>query len=180
MPTATATAPSEKQVAFALRLADERDIPPLGETAEKRRQTLQQFLDQADLDRKALSWWIDRLMGYPEDRTGQAEPVEPGFYETAEGEVYVVKANRAGTRVYAKRLVEHGGERLTEDGEVVHLEFEYAPGVVQQLTGEQRMDLERARALSIRYGRCLACGKTLTDATSVERGVGPVCAKRFS
>lgn len=38
------------------------------------------------------------------------------------------------------------------------------------------------RAASIRYGRelghCGVCGKTLTDPTSIENGIGPVCAGR--
>jgi hypothetical protein len=38
------------------------------------------------------------------------------------------------------------------------------------------------RAASIRYGRelghCGICGKTLTDPTSIENGIGPVCAGR--
>lgn len=117
--------------------------------------------------------------------TASAAPVEsapvldPGVYEDPSGAIYVVKPNRERTRVYAKRLVEIGGERLAETGEHVAIEFEYAPGAIFRLTPAMRMDFDRAKALTIRYGRCIVCGRKLKDATSVERGIGPVCRESF-
>ncbi len=108
-----------------------------------------------------------------------AEPVtEPGVYESADG-VFIVKPNREKTRLYAKRLVEIAGQRLTESDAVVNIEFEYAAGAIFRLRASDRMPLERAKALTIRYGRCIVCGRHLKDATSVERGIGPVCVKAF-
>lgn len=104
--------------------------------------------------------------------------LQPGVYER-NGEVFVVKPNREGTRVYAKRLVEITGQRLTEAGSKIPIEFEYAPGAVFALRIEHRMPVDRARELTIRYGRCLNCGRVLKDADSVERGIGPVCIKAF-
>lgn len=104
--------------------------------------------------------------------------VTPGVYETQSG-IFVVKFNQSKTRLYAKRLVEIGGTRLTETDEDVHIEFEYAPGAVYNLTPDDRMPLDRAEALTLRYGRCIVCGRTLKAAKSVRAGIGPVCVKYF-
>lgn len=44
--------------------------------------------------------------------------------------------------------------------------------------GDQ-MNVERAKELMIRYGRCIVCGRFLKVAKSVERGIGPVCFSYF-
>jgi hypothetical protein len=38
------------------------------------------------------------------------------------------------------------------------------------------MSIEAAKTYSRRIGACCVCGKTLTNAKSIERGIGPVCA----
>lgn len=114
----------------------------------------------------------------PEQPADHERVTEPGVYENDEG-IFVVKYNRARTRLYAKRLVEINAQRATEVGERVNIEFVYAPGVIYRLRPEQKMDLERARELTIRYGRCLVCGRRLRAAESVERGIGPVCIQSF-
>lgn len=101
-----------------------------------------------------------------------------GVYESPAG-IFVVKANKERSRLYAKKLEVIGGERLTEAGEHVNFEFVYDKGAIFNLRPDQRMSLERAKELAIRYGRCLNCGRRLKDATSVERGIGPVCIKAF-
>lgn len=104
--------------------------------------------------------------------------ITPGVYETG-GEIYVVKLNREKTRLYAKRLVAVGGQRLTVPGQVVNFDFEYAPGAMKVVRSEHRMSYERAKALAVQYGRCINCGRFLKDAKSVELGIGPVCRKAF-
>jgi hypothetical protein len=105
--------------------------------------------------------------------------VGPGVYELPSGEIYVVKPNREGTRVYAKRLVETPSDRLTEQGEHVKFDFVYESGAVYKLRPEHQMSVTRAKELMIRYGRCIVCGRYLKVAESVERGIGPVCIKYF-
>ncbi len=102
----------------------------------------------------------------------------PGVYERA-GEIFIVKANKEKSRLYAKRLVNIGGERLTEVGAHEQFDFEYAPGAIYDLHPENQMPFDRARELTIRYGRCINCGRFLKDAKSVELGIGPVCRKAF-
>jgi hypothetical protein len=129
---------------------------------------------------------IDALLKQPKQNgnggdggESHADELEPGVYETTEG-VFVVKPNRDGTRVYAKRLVEISAERATEAGTRVEIEFEYAPGAVHRIKPEDKMPVDRAKELTIRYGRCINCGRRLKAAQSVEQGIGPVCIKRFA
>lgn len=39
--------------------------------------------------------------------------------------------------------------------------------------------LEEAKAYGRRTGRCMVCGRKLTHPTSVEAGIGPICAGRL-
>ena len=102
-----------------------------------------------------------------------------GVYELPNGEIYVVKPNRAKTRVYAMKLVESPSERLTETGTHVKFDFVYEKGAIYKIKPEYKMDIERAKELMIRYGRCIVCGRRLKVAESVERGIGPICIKYF-
>lgn len=101
-----------------------------------------------------------------------------GVYQV-DGQIYVVKPNRSKTRLYAKRLVEINADRLTETDEVVQIEFEYEPGAIYRIKPEHRMPVEQGKALTIRYGKCICCGRKLKAAQSVERGIGPICIKYF-
>jgi hypothetical protein len=51
---------------------------------------------------------------------------------------------------------------------------------VYDLAPADRITLERAKTLSVRYGICIACGRTLKAAKSVEDNIGPVCRKNFA
>ncbi len=105
--------------------------------------------------------------------------VAPGVYELPTGEIYVVKLNRAKTRVYAKRLVEVDSERLSKENKRVKFDFEYESGAIFRIEPDHLMGIERAKQLMIQYGRCIVCGRRLKVAESVERGIGPVCIKYF-
>lgn len=111
------------------------------------------------------------------------DALTPGVYEL-NGEIFVVKPTKDGERLYAKRMVEVelGVPRVLEDGTLVRYDvhFEYEAGAIFKIREEHRMPLDRAKMLVIRYGRCINCGRRLKAATSVERGIGPVCIKRFA
>lgn len=113
------------------------------------------------------------------DSSERSVELKPGVYELPTGEIYVVKFNRKGDRLYAKRLVEAPSERLTEQGARVDFDFKYEAGAVYTIRPEYQMELEKAKALMIRYGRCIVCGRRLKVAESVERGIGPVCITYF-
>jgi hypothetical protein len=125
---------------------------------------------------------IDRLKRISLNAPAADAALTPGVYRL-DGQVYIVKPNREKTRLYAKRLVELGaaqGDRLNVAGDHVRIEFEYAPGIVRSLTPAHRMSADEGKALTLRYGRCICCGRALKVAESVERGIGPVCIKYFA
>jgi len=112
------------------------------------------------------------------------QAVAYGVYKK-DGDVYIVVPNKAGTKTYAKKMVE-SAPRLTEAGEKADFEWEYAPGIIWKLTEADRMQLADAHDLMIRYGRCLKCRKPLKAAktmkTAEETGlmIGPKCREYFS
>lgn len=178
---------SEKQVAFIARLLDEKDLfksPSFWDATNAMDKDefaayIQHIKDTSKTITKARAKdIIDALIALPNKPVEGQGNIEPGVYETAEG-IFVVKFNRAKTNLYAKKMVEINAERATESGERVEIEFDYAPGAIRRIKAEDKMPLERAKALTIRYGRCINCGRHLKAAESVERGIGPVCIKSF-
>jgi hypothetical protein len=111
--------------------------------------------------------------------------VKYGIYQK-DGQVYmVVPSKKNPDRVYAKVLVE-SAPRLTEAGEVVDFDWDFAPGVVWKLTEADRMTLADAGKLMVKYGKCLKCKKTLKAAKTMKTveetgiAVGPTCRKYFA
>jgi len=204
MSTATsALAPSTKQLDYARSLYREYarimfsgpKFLSLDEAMQlELREIHAESTDKLDrMDRREISKAIDSMKGIV-DRMRIAErerqiaeapaaatpalSLEKGMYKIGET-IYQVKPNREGTRIYAKKMIVIGGERLTETGAVEKIEFEYAPGAIYNILPEHRMGLDEGKALILRYGKCICCGRQLKAAKSVEQGIGPVCIKYF-
>ena len=112
---------------------------------------------------------------------GRLQVEDAGVYKLLDGSIVKVQANKEKSKVYAKRLVEHSAERATEAGARVHAEYVYEAGLIAQVEREGvKLSLDEAKALTIRYGFCIRCGRHLKAAQSVEQGMGPVCIKYFS
>lgn len=106
---------------------------------------------------------------------------DAGVYKLPDGTICKVQVTRDKARTYAKRLTEIGGRRATDAGTRVSAEYVYEAGLVQRVAAEGvKLTLEEAKALTIRHGFCIRCGRHLTDAKSVEQGMGPVCVRYFS
>jgi hypothetical protein len=122
---------------------------------------------------------IDSLRSKTQVRGRESREVQvtdPGVYRHGD-DVFLVTWTQDKDHLYAKRLVE-SAPRLTEQGERANCDFEYASGAVFDLLPSDKMPYEEAKRLTIRYGRCMVCGRKLEAAESVERGIGPYC-KRF-
>lgn len=115
-----------------------------------------------------------RTPAAPARAAAPAKVTEDGMYKTPDGTIYKVQRNRERTNLYAKRLVVLGPG---EDSATV--EFVYAPGALRTLTADMRLSLEDAKAFGALYGTCCVCGRTLTNETSIEAGIGPICAGRL-
>lgn len=53
-------------------------------------------------------------------------------------------------------------------------------GIVARVIEAMQDPLTLAIAYGRRTGRCSCCGRKLTDPSSVERGIGPICASKFA
>jgi hypothetical protein len=193
--TARPNGPSKKQIDWLLKLAGERVDVNLGSNGEERVENIAAWLESATKQEtsRAISWLLKqpvdtRVVQVPAQRaavtTSQAprevDPdVTPGVYEV-DGRIYVVKPNKTKTRLYAMRLVETQSERFTESGDLLKIGFKYEAGAIFDVKPAHRMELERAQALTIRYGHCIVCGRELRAGKSVKQGMGPVCVKLFS
>lgn len=112
-----------------------------------------------------------------------------GIYRAPDGTIYKVQeARTTNGALYAKRLdvaacpigTRCGHPTVTDDtGTHFHGHFTYAPGAIHTLAADMRLTLEEAAAFGKLYGVCCACGRDLTDETSIARGIGPICGGRF-
>lgn len=93
---------------------------------------------------------------------------EPGFY-FVEGSFHRVQENRSKTGVYSKQWLAEPGFRYWEYRGKQDFEI---------LTPEARLTREQAAHFGHTFGRCIRCDAELTDPESVERGIGPICAKK--
>lgn len=97
----------------------------------------------------------------------EAAPVhEDGIY-LLDGETPVkVQWNLAGTSLY--------GKVLDDDGT-----WAYAPGVLKKLTADDRIPADVASAFGKLYGKCINCGRRLTQELSQYWGYGQTCAEHL-
>ena len=103
-------------------------------------------------------------------RVERAEPITEGWYDLHGSIIKVQQAKYGSGRLYAKRLVEDdGGWR-----------WRYESGLVNDLDDADRLSVEQAQKYGRLYGICVVCGRVLTDETSIERGIGPVCSRRLT
>lgn len=107
--------------------------------------------------------------------------LEAGMYRMGETIYKVQLAVHGSGNPYAKRLVQI--EVTVDPSRVLDVtekvwKFEYAPGAIRDLRPEHRMTLEEAKEFGALYGTCCVCGRTLTNETSIEAGIGPVCGGR--
>lgn len=133
------------------------------------------------LTRSGASKLIELLKAQPRK---SAQPVDAtpitttgeiadGFYEFTydRGQVAIAKVVRAvhgSGRQYAKQLDPETGV------------FEYVGGLLAEVRQSGvPLTLERAKELGHLYGRCIRCGRTLTDEASIAAGMGKVCISKF-
>jgi hypothetical protein len=90
------------------------------------------------------------------------------MYRNEDG-VYRVKMSNSGN-LYANRF---DPEAQSKSGR-----FVYERGAIYNLSPSNRMTVDEARSIGVESGICCVCGIELTDPKSVERGIGPVCAKK--
>jgi hypothetical protein len=92
--------------------------------------------------------------------------VPQGIYRrSSDGAMFRVQISDEG-RNYAKLLLPSGG-------------WDYERGAIYTLKANERLTLPELEAWGISTGVCAICGRLLSTAESVARGIGPICASQY-
>jgi hypothetical protein len=170
MATTTKTVPAtEPQRNYVKKLRDGRELP-----ADVVAFYTDDFIDEK-MTKVQASKAIDAMRGFAFKPNTKAEVVaeakvtnpvtEEGIYER-KGHVYDVVQSKAG-HWYAKELTDEG--------------FVYVGAApVKALTANDKMTKARATELSLARARCIRCGKQLSKQSSVDQGMGDICASYFA
>lgn len=97
---------------------------------------------------------------------------EPGMYRR-NGDVFQVIWNKSQTHLYANRYVP-----TYVGGKLHKFEFAYDKGAIFTLDAADRMTIAEVAELGKATHWCWVCHHKLTVQSSIERGIGPVCAKK--
>lgn len=93
--------------------------------------------------------------------------VAEGVYRrSADGAMFRVQTSRDSGNRYAKLLLPSGG-------------WGYEKGAIYTLKADERLSVAELSAWGLSTGVCAICGKLLSTAESIARGIGPVCASRY-
>lgn len=164
---------TEKQFGFIKRLVAERHLNADVEkiVARHRRNAMAGTMTTRD-----ASGLIEVLLAQPKKPTQKAADPTPGVYSYA-GDQYVrVYFGQKNGRTLAKRI------HMEQDGGDWTVTYEYlglAARVLTPDTTPERLSLEEVGSLGITTNHCLMCGRRLDDPESVDRGIGPVCARKY-
>ena len=154
---------SERQVDYLTSLLNSRIV------SSEVRSDIEGRISDGTLSNTTASTFIDILKASPIAGAGSKFQLPVGMYRTSDGTIYRVHESRDSGRRYAKRM----DYDLFSDKP----RFVYEKGGISQLTLNDRMTLEQAKAWGVETGFCCVCGAFLTDEKSVANGIGPVCAK---
>jgi hypothetical protein len=101
-----------------------------------------------------------------------AKVTETGYYFDKKSEtVFEVVAAKTGN-LYAKKMVPAASGKKGR--------WEYAPGAIKASGTWTKLTIAEAIVLGKTWGYCCVCGRTLTKTESIEAGIGPICAGKFS
>ncbi len=186
--TDTVMGATDKQIAFIEKL-----MTKIGQKAEGidsvdargalgANEMIRKHLANNGLSKRQASQLIESLIRTSEMNFGtpvvpvqqpvRAPRVEAPIGIYREGEtIYCVRKARQSERVYAYQLITTEGENPRWD---------YVAGKVFELKVENMISLEVAQQYGRKTGICCICGRYLTDAESVTKGIGPVCERKYS
>lgn len=159
-PDAPAT---EKQLDFLTSLGHQRDC---GMSVEDFDAVFAVWDEAGVLTKGFVSARIEEYKALPKREVKSAQP---GYY-SLDGEFYVVVKTKDGARTYAKRLTKSEGGKFS---------WEYAPGLGAKMASMVPMTEAQAGEWGHLHGHCMICLRPLTDPSSVQNGIGPVCASKL-
>ncbi len=157
--------PTAKQLDFAHKLADSRELPPRHYLAEV--EDVHASIN--GMNKREIGDFIGEMKERPQSASRLPTSriyVEEGMY-LMDGKVYKVqRAVHGSGHLYAKVFNSGIGK------------FQVSQGAITRLRAEHKMSREDAAKYGHLYGVCMVCGRTLTDEESIEAGIGPICANK--
>ena len=160
---------STKQVDFIARLLGERDLTG---TRYEGHTTV------PALTKQQASAAITDLLALPkaeratERANAEGQQYEAGVYEQPlTGRLFRVYLGQQSGNLLVKEII------VDEDG----VGYAYL-GTAQRIFGGmivRRLSLAEVGSMGKTFDHCLMCGRRLDDPTSVDRGIGPVCAAKY-
>lgn len=151
--------PSDKQVAFILKLQGERVCEALDEATVRL------------LNKRAASAFIDQLMAAPK---AKAAPAADG-YEPKRGDVHMI-----GGQYLRVSVGQSSGQAYANRWNADLREWEYeGKGPLRSMTEATRATVEQVKAFGEAYSCCVFCSRDLDTPESVTAGYGPVCARKY-
>jgi hypothetical protein len=164
-PLAISNPASEAQLSYIRDLVNRK-------YAEADRGQYLDFLDTAQISKVRASEIITHLKTLPNaegsSEVGANDDVEVGLY-LVDGVAYKVKRAVYGSGfLYACRWDEESASFVKESG------------AIRKIHANHRMTLEQASPYGLAMSACAHCGRPLTDEESIARGLGPICAEKYS
>lgn len=103
----------------------------------------------------------------PKASSVPSKPISKVGMYRREGVVYRVNENANTGRLNVWQLNPKTGS------------FSYAKGVIYKLREEDRLTVEEAAEFGHTNGFCMCCGRELSNAESMELGIGPICMRKY-
>ena len=154
----------ENQINRAHQLYRERD--PFGTCLEGfSKEEAEEMINSAT--KSGISKIIEELEVRPLRKA--EEPLSDGYYKRKDGSIWKSYYSQNG-QLICKELVVYDDNSH---------EWSYRGASRRFLSAATKLTLEDAKKFGTIYGFCCVCGRTLTNGTSIEAGIGPVCAGRL-
>lgn len=83
-------------------------------------------------------------------------------------------------KIYRLRMGKSGFAYAMEVSLDRDISDKYAPGIAKKLRPEDVIEIGVLKSIGKETGICLVCGRKLTNPTSVENGIGPICADGYA
>jgi hypothetical protein len=162
---------------LATKIAEDTSGSEIVREALSVHDTIKILLAQSNVSKQQGSRAIEMLLHWNK-RSFAPRPVPVvrdkapiGVYKRGE-DIYRVIKGRQSQNTYAQKLVVNN-----QTNEPV---WDYAGAMIYELKVEELISPEVAAQMGRSVGYCVICGRFLTDAESVAKGIGPVCEKNTS
>lgn len=182
--TETFNGATEKQISFIQKLGEDRDIANLAGRRIKvegleylaDRLYTNAALEGGLVSKKAASALIDTMLDLPFVK--REVPADEKFEFVPDGRYAIDNASGKGI-VFYKVWTRRNGSR----GVDLQISDDYVPVRRSDIAGILNRIGKDVRGAFARYGQeigaCGVCGRTLTDETSREIGIGPICRNKI-